>query len=146
MIVDGEGQKYVILKRLSRKNPKRQKKRAIKLFFFQTILIKFCNKPKKLLILIVRKQSVTTQALLVFPKLLMTADGPRPSICLTACLLALRAAQVPAFSQFPPVNILHVPTLFPWDVHWVHEWICKPVSTCFCCRGWEEWVWLTLLT
>lgn len=34
--------------------------------------------------------------------------------------------------------------LLPWDVHWVYEWMYKPINI-LCCRGWEVWVWLTLL-
>lgn len=61
------------------------------------------------------------------------------------CLFALRAAHVPATGQFPPGNISHVSIVFPWDVHSVHEWICRPTSTCVCCRGREERAWPTLL-
>ena len=67
-------------------------------------------------------------------------------IHLLDCLFALRAAHVPATGQFPPGNISHMSILFPGDVHSVHEWICKPISICICCRGWEECTWLTLLT
>lgn len=67
-------------------------------------------------------------------------------IHLLDCLFALRAAHAPATGQFPPGNILHTSILFPWDAQMVHEWICKPISTCICCKGWEECARLTLLT
>lgn len=66
-------------------------------------------------------------------------------ILLRDCWFALRA-HVPATGHFPPGNILHMSILSPWDKDSVHEWICKPISTCVCYGGWEECVWLTLLS
>lgn len=75
MIVDGEGQKSMIKKTKTEKKtePKKSQKAEMKAVKwkkkkkFQTILIKFCNKLKKWPILIMKKQSVTTQHFLFSP-------------------------------------------------------------------------------
>ena len=66
---------------------------------FQTILIRFSNKMKKWLILIMRKQSVTAQALSILPRLIVTVDGPHPPTCLTACLLQEQLMSQPLASS-----------------------------------------------
>lgn len=85
-------------------------------------------------------------ALFIFPRLLVTVDGSYPSTCLTACLLWEQLVSQPQTSS-------HLGTFYtrPYFspgtcIYLVHEWICKPISTCICCRGWEECTWLTLLT